>query len=72
MTFVDKELFDQHRITCYVYTAPKVVFAGESTEEDASGSISGLYQPTGRGRRGGSLPHARLSRDGVKRQSAAK
>ena len=71
-TFVDKDLFEQHTITCYGYTARKVVFVGESTEEDASGSISSSYEPTGRGRRGGLQPCGGLSRDDVKRQSSSK
>ena len=71
-TFADEDQFEQHTITCYGYTARRVVFVGESTEEDTSGNISSSYQPTGRGRRGGSQPHGGLSRDDVKRQSASK
>ena len=71
MTFVDKELYEKHRITCYSYTAPRVVFVSESTEEGGSGSSSGSHQLSGRGRRGGSQPHTGFSRDDMKRHSAA-
>ena len=53
----------KHRITFYTYMAPRVVFGGESKEEGGSGRSSGSHQLSGRGRMGGSQPHAGFSRD---------
>ena len=51
ITFVENELYEQHRISSYYYRVPRVVFSAESREEGGLGSSSGAYQPAGRGRR---------------------
>ena len=68
ITCMEKELYEQHGISCYDYRAPRVVFSAESREEGGSGS----HQPAGRVRRPGPQPQTGFTRADMKRHSADK